>query len=255
MKTRLALALAILTLGVNAADQAYPLHRNVVVVTQPPYNAKGDGVSDDTEALQRALNENVGRHRVLYFPKGTYLVSATLAWPKKWNGKDNWGKTMLRGQNREQCIIRLKDAVFTDAKKPAAIMWCGGFGSADWFHNYVENLTFDVGAGNPGAVALQFYSNNTGAVRDCRFVAAEGSGHTGLDLAHSGHPVVGDKIYGADETCYLDFIETGWLPALAKRLLLARHALHSCTLTTDEHEWRTGLPPDLAAWSGLPDQS
>ena len=29
-------------------------------------------------------------------------------------------------------------------------MWCGGFGSADWFHNYVENLTFDVGAGNPG---------------------------------------------------------------------------------------------------------
>ena len=184
MKTRLALALAILTLGVNAADQAYPLHRNVVVVTQPPYNAKGDGVSDDTEALQRALNENVGRHRVLYFPKGTYLVSATLAWPKKWNGKDNWGKTMLRGQNREQCIIRQKDAVFTDAKKPAAIMWCGGFGSADWFHNYVENFTFDVGAGNPGATALQFYSNNSGAVRDCRFVAGEGSGVTGLDLGH-----------------------------------------------------------------------
>ena len=154
MKTRLALALAILTLGVDAADQAYPPHRNVVVVTQPPYNVKGDRVSDDTEALQRALNENVGRHRVLYFPKGTYLVSATLAWPKKWNGKDNWGKTMLRGQNREQCIIRLKDAVFTDAKKPAAIMWCGGFGSADWFHNYVENLTFDVGAGNPYSVSV-----------------------------------------------------------------------------------------------------
>jgi hypothetical protein len=41
-----------------------------------------------------------------------------------------------------------------------------------------------VGAGNPGAIALQFYSNNSGAVRDCRFVAAPGSGHTGLDLAH-----------------------------------------------------------------------
>ena len=63
-------------------------------------------------------------------------------------------------------------------------MWCGGFGSADWFHNYVEHLTFDVGAGNPGAMALQFYSNNSGAVRDCRFVAGAGSGHTGLDLAH-----------------------------------------------------------------------
>jgi len=72
-----------------------------------------------------------------------------------------------------------------------------------------------------------------------------------VHLAHSGHPVVGDKIYGGDERCYLDFIETGWIPPLAARLLLARHALHSCVLKTDEHEWRTGLPPDLAAWSGL----
>jgi hypothetical protein len=59
-----------------------------------------------------------------------------------------------------------------------------GRSSADWFHNYVENLTFHVGAGNPGAIALQFYSNNSGAVRNCRFLADEGSAHTGLDLAH-----------------------------------------------------------------------
>ena len=69
--------------GVDAGTQIYPLHPNVVDVTRPPYSAKGDGVSDDTAALQRALNEHVGWHRVLYFPKGDYLVSATLTWPKK----------------------------------------------------------------------------------------------------------------------------------------------------------------------------
>ena len=180
----IALLALLLTDALRAEDQSYPPHALVVDVTKPPYSAKADGVTDDTEALQRVLNENVGRHRVIYFPKGTYLVSATLTWPKKFGGRDNWGKTMLRGHSRDTTILRLKDGTFTNAAKPAAIMWCGGFGSADWFHNYVENFTFDVGASNAGATALQFYSNNTGAVRDCRFVAGEGSGVVGLDLAH-----------------------------------------------------------------------
>ena len=38
-----------------------------------------------------------------------------------------------------------------------------------------------------------------------------------VHLAHSGLPVVGDKIYGADERCYLDFIETGWTQELENR--------------------------------------
>jgi 23S rRNA pseudouridine1911/1915/1917 synthase len=41
-----------------------------------------------------------------------------------------------------------------------------------------------------------------------------------------GRPLVGDKIYGPDARLYLDFITTGWTPALAERLLLPRQALH-----------------------------
>ena len=163
----------------------YPVTPAVVNVKQPPYSAVGDGIADDSDAIQRALTDNMGLHKLIYFPEGTYLVSRTLNWSKKNSaGGDAWGMNFLQGQNAGKTTIRLKDATFSDPQKPGSIMWCGGFGSADWFHNYVQDLTFDVGNNNPGAIGLQFYSNNSGAVRNCRFVAGQGSGFVGLDLAH-----------------------------------------------------------------------
>lgn len=71
-----------------------------------------------------------------------------------------------------------------------------------------------------------------------------------VHASHAGHPVVGDKIYGPSEDCYLEFIQTGWTPALAERLLLPRHALHSSRLALDWNgsllEWHSELPTDLA---------
>jgi 23S rRNA pseudouridine1911/1915/1917 synthase len=40
------------------------------------------------------------------------------------------------------------------------------------------------------------------------------------------HRVVGDKIYGPDETLYIDFIENGWTDRLAAALPMQRQALH-----------------------------
>ena len=73
-----------------------------------------------------------------------------------------------------------------------------------------------------------------------------------VHLAHAGHPVVGDKIYGPDEGCYLEFIRTGWTPELAARLLLPRHALHSTVLRLPDVGlgWQSPLAPDLAEWAG-----
>jgi len=73
-----------------------------------------------------------------------------------------------------------------------------------------------------------------------------------IHLAHSGHPVVGDKIYGPSEEYYLRFIETGWTPELAAQLWLPRHALHSCFLEIDylgqKLRWESALAQDLAQW-------
>ena len=68
-----------------------------------------------------------------------------------------------------------------------------------------------------------------------------------VHLASIGHAIVGDKIYGPDEKFYLEFIETGWTPALERQLLLPRHALHAARLAIPgEYSWTSPLPVDLA---------
>jgi 23S rRNA pseudouridine1911/1915/1917 synthase len=84
--------------------------------------------------------------------------------------------------------------------------------------------------------------------------------HTGrlhqlrVHLHHLGFPIVGDKIYGPNPLCYLEFIETGWTSSLERQLLLPRQALHSSTLS---FQWRSEafhfcspLPPDLRSFLG-----
>ncbi len=84
--------------------------------------------------------------------------------------------------------------------------------------------------------------------------------HTGrmhqirVHAAALGFPLVGDKIYGADERFYLDFMEKGWTHALESALLLPRQALHAHRL---RFPWRgqliaveAPLPPDMAALLG-----
>lgn len=68
-----------------------------------------------------------------------------------------------------------------------------------------------------------------------------------LELLDLG--IVGDKIYGGDESAYLDFLRVGWTADLARRLLLERQALHAARLAF-EWEGKTitvtcDLPSDL----------
>lgn len=73
-----------------------------------------------------------------------------------------------------------------------------------------------------------------------------------VHLSHLGFPILGDKIYGLDEQCYLDFIATGWTPDLQRRIFSPRQALHSHRLEIKTPEfaqaWECSLPPELNTW-------
>jgi len=78
-----------------------------------------------------------------------------------------------------------------------------------------------------------------------------------VHLAHTGHAVIGDKIYGVDSQLYLDFIRDGWTPTLEEKLWLPRHALHATRLSFAldgvKYEWQSPMPADFTDFLHLSD--
>ena len=75
-----------------------------------------------------------------------------------------------------------------------------------------------------------------------------------IHLAHIGHPIVGDKIYGGDEGCYLRLVTGVLTEDDRRRLILEHHALHAASLrfVWREREWLFEAPLDgrLATFVG-----
>jgi Pectate lyase superfamily protein len=180
--------LLFLALAARAEDIVFPSDAGVVDVTKAPYFAKGDGRTDDTEAIQQALLEHGHSNTVIYLPNGTYLVSSSLEWPGDKDDELAQRATILQGQSRAGTVIRLVDYApgFGSTGRPLPLLWTGA-GRPYHMRNAVRNLTLRTGTGNPGAIGLQFAANKQGCVRDVTIVSETRAGLVGLDLTQLEH--------------------------------------------------------------------
>lgn len=162
--------------------------------------AKGDGITDDTAVLKAILEAGKpnphpvhGEARHIYFPDGVYLISEPLLIGDK--------KKMIFGQSRERTILRLADnaRAFQDPARPhpmlSAVNSYRGWQFAQNFFQCVHNLTIDVGSGNPGAVGLEYHTNNGGTVYNVLFRSSDPDRRGAIGLHLSGQPGPG-LIYG-----------------------------------------------------------
>ena len=73
-----------------------------------------------------------------------------------------------------------------------------------------------------------------------------------IHLAHAGHPIVGDKLYGHDEDCYLALVEDRLTDEQLAKLILPFHALHAgrvhFTLAGAEFEYTTDVDERFRAF-------
>jgi sugar lactone lactonase YvrE len=173
------------------AQSYYPVRlddKTAVYVMRGSGDATGDGVADDTAALQRAINkvEETTGQGVVFLPEGTYRLSRTLyIWPGI--------RVIGYGQHRPRLILgdhtpgyggSLAYMVFftggraDQAKKntppraprhvhtrsdtpfpgtvPAALDVIDA--NPGTFYSAMSNIDFDLGEGNPGAVGIRFHA-------------------------------------------------------------------------------------------------
>ena len=163
-----------------------PAASGVVNVKDAPYLAVGDGRTDDTAALQRALDAYPNGNRIIYLPPGDYLISDTLRWPLGRSGGEREKRTILQGASRELSRLILADhsPAYADPAAPRAMVHTG-LAPAQRFRNAVRNLTLHTGRGNPGAIGLQFNASNQGGLRDVAILSGDGLGLIGLDLSYT----------------------------------------------------------------------
>lgn len=171
--------------AVTGGGFVFPPDANVLNVKA--FGAVGDGVHDETEALQAAYN----RTGLIYLPDGTYLVTRPIKAPPRRNSAPC--RRILQGQSRDGAILRLMDRApgFGDAKAPQAVLTTS-WGVAQAFRNSVRDLTIDVGTANPGAIGLAFFASNQGNVENILIRSSDpaGIGHAGLSLTGDNGPML-----------------------------------------------------------------
>ncbi|HEY1808307.1 MAG TPA: glycosyl hydrolase family 28-related protein, partial [Acidobacteriaceae bacterium] len=114
---------------------------------------KGDGATDDTNAIQKAINN----HRVLYFPSGFYRLRGPL-----WL----WGDSTLIGFSpfTTQFVLADHDQEFAGTGAPIAMVVAPEGGG-----NIVTGIGVATGDGNPRAMGVEWQAGEHSLLEDVDF--------------------------------------------------------------------------------------
>lgn len=126
-------------------QRARPRFGDAAVFNARDAGAKGDGHTDDTAALQRALDE----HDEVFLPHGTYIISKTLRLR---------GSTSFFGEGYTTLMAKAGVALWADANSPAPMLEVPQDKSA---RTRLADFALDSAGDNPGCVMVDW-----GAGRD-----------------------------------------------------------------------------------------
>lgn len=175
-----------------------PDEPGAVVVTPDQFPVKGDGIADDTEALQQAMNR--GRGGIVLIPEGRYRLTQTLY-------VTTGTRVFGYGQHRPVFLLAPNTPGFQEPGRG----WPFGDGKymvhflydrepdgtivdacEEDFNSAMCNIDFEVGEGNPSAVGVRFHGAQHSYLSYMNFklgtalAALEDVGNEGFNLRFTG---------------------------------------------------------------------
>ena len=146
-----------------------PLPASSAWVNVHDLGVKGDGATDDTGALQNAIDS----HRVLYLPAGHYVVRDTLRLKRD---------SVLIGLHPTLTQIDLLDqtAGYQGVGAPKAVILAPPSGE-----NIISGIGVFTGGINPRAVAVLWKAGERSLIDDVRFLGGHGSGSNPYNNNHT----------------------------------------------------------------------
>lgn len=128
-----------------------------IAVSVRDFGAKGDGVTDDTAAIQAAINATNTTGEQIYFPAGVYSVSNLTHGTSPWIGQPR--KSIIRARNSGSATYLVTSAAYVAAGSTSA--------SNPW--NHVYGIDFDANGFKTYTIALRTYFTK---IENCRIQGA-----------------------------------------------------------------------------------
>ncbi len=261
---RILLVGALAALGPHAsaleADSYYTVRLDdpkAVFVTRELYGAVGDGVADDTAALQKAIDavqESTGEG-VVFVPEGRYRLSGTLnVWPGI--------RVIGYGTRRPAFLLGDLTPGYQDAAQPRYMVFFAGRRPRDeapppdanpgTFYSALSNVDLEIGEGNAGAVGVR-----ARYAQHCFTSHVEFRIGSGLAGIHEGGNVAEDvRFLGGDYGIWTGTPSPGWQLTLVdayfqgQRKAAIREAAAGLTLIRPQFR---DVPTAIEIEAGRPD--
>lgn len=179
----------------TAEEIYFPPGANVINVVED-LDLDNTGQTDVTEELDELYSKMGRQIQIVYFPKGTYLVSGTVMgkYDTSRSSQSHSHGPWLVGESREETVIRLKDGTWPEdpldsqdmpGQIDEQVVLHTGDATNTTFNQVIRNMTVNIGRNNDGAVGIVYNTSNTGRLSEVDIVSEDGQGAIGLSLSGS----------------------------------------------------------------------